>query len=100
VAREVVAVVARYPVALLFPAAMLGLASDTLQLVDRSLFSVALVGLGLAVAFELYVGYAERVLLQAEAGAALTISVVYDRLAGRFLETWAGGGLLRARPAT
>jgi hypothetical protein len=68
VAREVREVIGRYPVAFLLPAAALGLGADALQLVERTVLSVVLVGLGLAVAFELYVGYAERVLLEAEAG--------------------------------
>lgn len=56
----------RYPVALLLPAALLGATADTLQLVKQSPLAVVGVGLGLALAFELYVAYAERVLLEAE----------------------------------
>jgi hypothetical protein len=68
IAREVAGVIRRYPVALLLPAALLGATADTLQLVNRSFLAVVAIGLGLALAFELYVAYAERVLLEAERG--------------------------------
>jgi len=69
VARDVFAVIRRYPVAALLPAAALGAASDLLQLTHPGITGEVLLGLALAVVFELYVGYAERLVLEAERGA-------------------------------
>jgi len=67
--REAFAIVRRYPVAALLPAAALGAAADLLQLDDPGLLRTLAIGLGLAVAFELYVAYAERLVLEADRGA-------------------------------
>lgn len=60
------AVVRRHPVASLLPAAALGAAADLLQLVGPDLFAQVLLGIALAIAFELYVAYAERLLIEIE----------------------------------
>src|SRR4051794_25487864 len=73
--REAFAIVRRYPVAALLPAAALGAAADLLQLDDAGLLGTLAIGLGLAVAFELYVAYAERLVLEADRGAE-RVSVV------------------------
>jgi hypothetical protein len=69
VPRDSLAVVRRYPVAVLLPAAVLGAASDLLQLWDAGVASEVLLGLALAVAFELYVAYAERLVIEARRDA-------------------------------
>jgi hypothetical protein len=69
VPRDVFAIVGRYPVAALLPAAALGAASDALQLWEMGVASEVLFGLVLAVAFELYVAYAERLVIEALRGA-------------------------------
>jgi hypothetical protein len=69
VRREALALVRRYPMAALLPAAALGALSDLLQLWDTGVASEVLLGLALAVAFELYVAYAERLVLEAQRGA-------------------------------
>ncbi len=58
------AVVRRHPVAALAPAAVLGAAADVLQLVGSSVVAEVAVGLALAIAFELYVAYAERLVIE------------------------------------
>ncbi len=65
---EALAIVRRYPAAALLPAAALGAMSDLIQLVNGGLLAEVALGLGLAVAFELYVAYAERLVLEAEGG--------------------------------
>src|SRR3954454_6329308 len=72
---EAFAIVRRYPVAALLPAAVLGVMADLLQLVGGGLLSAVALGLGLAVAFELYVAYAERCVLEADRDAE-RVSVV------------------------
>src|SRR3954462_2868626 len=66
---EAFAIVRRYPVAALLPAAVLGVLADLLQLVGGGLLLAVALGLGLAVAFELYVAYAERLVLEADRDA-------------------------------
>jgi hypothetical protein len=66
--RDAVVLIRRYPGAALLPAVALGLASDVLQLWDSGIASEVVVGLVLGVAFELYVAYAERLVLEAELG--------------------------------
>jgi hypothetical protein len=61
---QAAAVVRRHPVAALLPAGVLGAAADVLQLVGPSVVAQAALGLALAVAFELYVAYAERLLIE------------------------------------
>src|SRR4051794_34249653 len=72
---EAFAIVRRYPVAALLPAAVLGVLADLLQLVGGGLLSAVALGLGLAVAFEMYVAYAERLVLEADRDAE-RVSVV------------------------
>jgi hypothetical protein len=67
--REAFAIVRRYPAAALLPAAALGVLSDLLQLVGGGLLAAVALGLALAVVFELYVAYAERLVLEADRGA-------------------------------
>ena len=57
-------VVRRHPVAALAPAAVLGAAADVLQLVGSSAVAEVALGLALAIAFEFYVAYAERLLVE------------------------------------
>jgi len=66
---EAFAIVRRYPAAALLPAAGLGATADLLQLIDGGLVATVALALGLAVAFELYVAYAERLVLEAHLGA-------------------------------
>jgi hypothetical protein len=58
------AVVRRHPVAALAPAAALGAAADVLQLVGSSAVAEVALGVALAIAFEFYVAYAERLLIE------------------------------------
>jgi hypothetical protein len=67
--RSVFALIARYPFAALLPAVVLGAAADTLQLVEDDLLASVALGLALALGFELYVGYAELIVVEAERGA-------------------------------
>ena len=60
------AVIRRHPMASLLPAAVLGAAADVLQLVGPDLVAQVLLGIALAIAFELYVAYAERLLIEIE----------------------------------
>src|SRR3954463_14937346 len=60
------AVVRRHPVAALVPALALGATADALQLVGSEIAAQVVVAIALAVAFELYVAYAERLLIEAE----------------------------------
>jgi hypothetical protein len=69
VPRDAFNIIRRFPVASLLPAAALGAASDLLQLTHPGIVGQVLLGLALAVAFELYVGYAERLVLEADRGA-------------------------------
>lgn len=59
--REVGGVVRRHPAAVLLPAAALGATADSLVLALHHVEVEIAVGVALAVAFELYVGYAELV---------------------------------------
>ena len=72
---EALAIVRRYPAAALLPAAALGALSDLLQVVHGGFLAAVALGLGLAVAFELYVAYAERLALEADRKAE-RVSVV------------------------
>jgi hypothetical protein len=67
---EAFAIVRRYPAAALLPAAALGALADLLQVVDGGLVGQVALGLALAVVFELYVAYAERLVLEANRGAS------------------------------
>ena len=69
IAREVAGVIRRYPLAAVGPAAVLGVGAAGLHLVHGDLLAVILVGLLLAIAFELYVAYVERLVLEFEGGA-------------------------------
>ena len=60
------AIVRRHPVAALMPAFALGAGADSLQLVGSGIAAQVAVGVALAVAFELYVAYAERLLIEIE----------------------------------
>jgi len=82
---EAFAIVRRYPVAALLPAAVLGVLADLLQLVGGGLLSAVALGLGLAVAFELYVAYAERLVLEADRDAERVSVVKLLRSAAPFL---------------
>jgi hypothetical protein len=66
---EVVGVIRRYPLAAVGPAVALGAGAAGLQFVEGDLVGVVLVGLLLAIAFELYVAYVERLVLEFERGA-------------------------------
>jgi hypothetical protein len=68
--RDVVGVIRRYPLAAIAPAAALGAGAAGLQFVEGDLVGVVLVGLLLAIAFELYVAYVERLVLEFERGAS------------------------------
>jgi hypothetical protein len=57
--REVTGVIRRHLVAAAVPAAMLGAMVDTLEILRHHLAANILLGLAIALAFELYVGYAE-----------------------------------------
>lgn len=80
--REVGGVVRRHPAAVLLPAAALGAAADSLVLALHDLEAEIVLGVALAVTFELYVGYAELV-------------VAADRDGGSRPSLW---GLLRRAP--
>jgi hypothetical protein len=60
------AVVRGHPVAALLPAFALGAAADALQLVGSGIAAQVALGIALGVAFELYVAYAERLLIEIE----------------------------------
>ena len=64
--RRAAAVVRRHPVASLLPAAALGASADLLQVVGSGVLPQVLLGIALAIAFELYVAYAERLLIEIE----------------------------------
>ena len=64
-AWEVLSIMRRYPTALIVPAAGLGLVADALQLVEGTLATIG-VSLALAVLFEGYVAYVERLVMAAE----------------------------------
>jgi hypothetical protein len=66
---EAFSIIRRYPAAALLPAAALGVMADVLQVVDGGLLAQLAVGLAIGVAFELYVAYAERLVLEAHRGA-------------------------------
>ena len=67
--HEVAAVIRRYPLAAFAPAVALGAGAACLQFVEGDLLGVVLVGLLLVIAFELYVAYIERLVLEFERGA-------------------------------
>jgi hypothetical protein len=69
IAREVAGVIRRYPLATVGPAVGLGVGAAGLHLVHGDLLAVVLVGLLLAIAFELYVAWVERLVLEFERGA-------------------------------
>jgi hypothetical protein len=68
--REVLAVIRRYPLATIAPAAALGAGAACLQFVNEDLVGLVLVGLLLAIAFEFYVAYIELLVLEFERGAS------------------------------
>jgi hypothetical protein len=78
--RGALALVRRYPGPALAPAALIGLCADALQLIGGGPITAIAVGLGLAIVFELYVAYAERLVLEAHRGA--DVIVVSDLLRG------------------
>jgi hypothetical protein len=67
---EVLGVVRRHLAAALIPAAVLGAAADTLVLALHHVEAEIVLGVALAVAFELYVGYAELVVAADRNGGA------------------------------
>jgi hypothetical protein len=69
IANEVLELLRRFPVPLFVPAAGIGLVANALQLV-RNPLAVVGVAVALALLFELYVAYVERLVMAAEAGAA------------------------------
>jgi hypothetical protein len=83
--REAFAILRRYPAAALLPAAALGAASDLLQLIDGGPLAVAALAFGLAIIFELYVAYAERLIVEAGRGAERVSAVQLLRAAGPLL---------------
>jgi hypothetical protein len=82
---EAFTIVRRYPAAALLPAAALGATSDLLQVIDGGLLAEVALGLGLAAAFELYVAYAERLVLEAARGAERVSAVRLLRAAAPLL---------------
>jgi hypothetical protein len=68
VAGEVTAILRRHRLAAIGPALVLGAGADALVLVRHDLGAEVAVGLALAIAFELYVGYAERIVAADRAG--------------------------------
>jgi hypothetical protein len=68
VAGEVAAILRRHRLAAIVPALVLGAGADTVVLVRHALGAEVAVGLALAIAFELYVGYAERIVAADRAG--------------------------------
>jgi hypothetical protein len=68
VAVEVAAILRRHRLAAIVPALVLGAAADAVVLVRHDLGAEVAVGLALAIAFELYVGYAERIVAADRAG--------------------------------
>jgi hypothetical protein len=59
--RDVVGVIRRWPLTSLVPAALLGLAADALLLLRDHIGAEILLGVLIALAFELYVGFAELI---------------------------------------
>jgi hypothetical protein len=57
--REVAGVISRHPLAAIAPAAALGAGADGVTVLSHHLAGEILAGIALAVAFEIYVGYAE-----------------------------------------
>ena len=68
VAREVAALLGRHRLAAIVPALLLGAGADAVVLVRHDLGAEIALGLGLAIVFELYVGYAERIVAADRAG--------------------------------
>ena len=68
VAGEVAAILRRHRLAAIAPALVLGAGADAVVLVRHALGAEIAVGLGLAILFELYVGYAERIVAADRAG--------------------------------
>jgi hypothetical protein len=68
VAGEVAAILRRHRLAAIVPALLLGAGADAIVLVRHDLGAEIAVGLALAIAFELYVGYAERIVAADRAG--------------------------------
>lgn len=68
VAGEVAAILRRHRLAAIVPALFLGAAADAVVLVRYELGAEIAAGLALAIAFELYVGYAERIVAADRAG--------------------------------
>lgn len=68
VAREVAAILRRHRLAALVPALVLGAGAGAVVLVRHDLGATIAVGLALAIVFELYVGYAERIVAADRAG--------------------------------
>jgi hypothetical protein len=59
--REVAGVIGRWPLTATLPAAVLGIGADAIMLVQHHLGAEILLGVILALAFELYVGFAELI---------------------------------------
>jgi hypothetical protein len=68
VAGEVAAILRRHRLAAIVPALLLGAGADAVVLVRHDLGAAVAAGLALAIAFELYVGYAERIVAADRAG--------------------------------
>jgi hypothetical protein len=72
--REVAGVIRRQPVAAVVPAAFLGAMVDTLEVLRHHLAANILLGLAIALVFELYVGYAELLIaVDRQPGARPTV---------------------------
>lgn len=74
IAREVGGILRRHRVVAVVPAGLLGAGADALVVIGHDLGAELGVGFALAIAFELYVGYAERI-VAADRGAAPRPSV-------------------------
>src|SRR5215216_3010276 len=66
---EALAIVRRYPAAALAPAAALGAGADLLHVVEGDALRVIALALLLAMAYDQYIAYMERLVVEAERGA-------------------------------
>jgi hypothetical protein len=83
VARSVFTTIGRQPVALLVPAAVIGVAADSLELARHHLVEYLILALVIANMFELYVAYVERLLIELESGRRrISITGVLRRALG------------------
>src|SRR5215210_7738933 len=82
-AREVAGIMARHRAAALAPAALLGAGADALVLVQHHLGAEIAISIVLAIAFELYVGYAELVFAADRLGLRPRVTALLADAAGR-----------------